>query len=153
MTRRWVVAHDGTPESEGVVAVAARHARLHGVGLLLVHAVSHERLHDDLDWSDGASAPLTFEEYAAGADTEAELSLRASSAAALARANGLSVEVLVVPGEPADAILAVAGRPEIERVVMGTHARRGLRHLVLGSVAERVIAKATVPVLVVPPRV
>jgi nucleotide-binding universal stress UspA family protein len=38
-----------------------------------------------------------------------------------------------------------------ELVVIGTHGRRGLRHLLLGSVAEQVIRTAPVPVLTVPP--
>lgn len=150
MTRRWLVAFAGPVESEPAAAVAAQHAAAHGVGLLLLHAVPHARMHDDLDWSDGLSSPLSFAEYVATADRQAQASLT-QTALALAEASGLDVEALVVAGEPVDVILAVAGRTEIERIVMGTHARRGLRHLVLGSVAERVIAKATVPVLVVPP--
>lgn len=38
----------------------------------------------------------------------------------------------------------------VDMVVMGTHGRRGLRHAMLGSVAERVIRHSPVPVLVVP---
>ncbi len=150
MTRRWLVAFAGPAESESAAAVAVRHAAAHGVGLLLLHAVPHARMHEDLDWSDGPSSPLSFEEYVADADRRAQISLK-STAAALAEESGLDVEAMVVAGEPVDVILAVAGRPDVERIVMGTHARRGLRRLVLGSVAERVIAKATVPVLVVPP--
>lgn len=150
MTRRWLVAYAGPAESESALAVAAQHAPAHGVGLLLVHAVPHERMHEDLDWSDGPSAPLSFEEYVADADHQAQVSLRAV-AAAWAERSGLDVDALVMAGEPVDVILAVAGRAEVERIVMGTHARRGLSHLILGSVAERVIAKSTVPVLVVPP--
>ena len=50
-------------------------------------------------------------------------------------------------GEPAAAILRVAGMGGFDLIVMGTHGRRGLPRLLLGSVAQKVIARAPCPVL------
>ena len=44
-----------------------------------------------------------------------------------------------------------AGRAGAEVLVMGSHGRTGVRRLLLGSVAERVFAKAPVPVMLVRP--
>ncbi|WP_102124720.1 universal stress protein [Deinococcus planocerae] len=55
----------------------------------------------------------------------------------------------VVDGVPAEEILGVAREWGAELIVMGTHGRRGLAHLVLGSVAEAVVRGATVPVMTV----
>lgn len=52
----------------------------------------------------------------------------------------------------AGAILDYAAENEIDLVVMGTHGRRGLRRLLLGSVAEEVVRLAPCPVLTVPER-
>jgi nucleotide-binding universal stress UspA family protein len=52
-------------------------------------------------------------------------------------------------GPAADAILREAKRWRADVIVMGTHGRRGLRHLVLGSEAERVVRLSPVPVLLV----
>jgi nucleotide-binding universal stress UspA family protein len=52
-------------------------------------------------------------------------------------------------GPAADAILREAKRWRADVIVMGTHGRRGLRHLVLGSEAERVVRLSAVPVLLV----
>jgi nucleotide-binding universal stress UspA family protein len=52
----------------------------------------------------------------------------------------------------AGAILDYASENEIDLVVMGTHGRRGLRRLLLGSVAEEVVRLAPCPVLTVPER-
>lgn len=52
-------------------------------------------------------------------------------------------------GKPADAILHVAKQSKCDLIVMGTHGRTGLAHLLTGSVAEQVVRKATCPVLVV----
>ncbi|PTL85667.1 universal stress protein [Vitiosangium sp. GDMCC 1.1324] len=50
-------------------------------------------------------------------------------------------------GEPAGAILRVAELGGFELIVMGTHGRRGLPRLLLGSVAQKVITRAKCPVL------
>ena len=50
-------------------------------------------------------------------------------------------------GEPAEEILRVAALCEADLIVMGTHGRRGLARLLMGSVAERVVRKAPCPVL------
>lgn len=51
-------------------------------------------------------------------------------------------------GEPADAIHQVAVDYDADLIVVGTHGRKGLKKLVLGSVAEKLIATALCPVLV-----
>lgn len=52
---------------------------------------------------------------------------------------------------PADAILAYAAEVEADFIVMGTHGRRGLAHLLLGSVASEVVRRAPCPVMTVRP--
>lgn len=54
--------------------------------------------------------------------------------------------------KPAAAITAYAQRQQIDLVIMGTHARGGVRRAVLGSVAEGVVRELTVPVLLAGPR-
>jgi len=53
-------------------------------------------------------------------------------------------------GDPAEIILLHARSLAPDVIVLGTHQRRGIERLRMGSVAERVMAKATVPVLLVP---
>ena len=62
------------------------------------------------------------------------------------------VRALVVTGAAATETVRFAREGGYDLVVMGTHGRRGLRHLVLGSVAERVVREAPCAVLVVRPR-
>lgn len=54
-------------------------------------------------------------------------------------------------GDAAETIVDVAREQEVDLIVMGTHGRKGLRHLLVGSVAERVVRMATCPVLTVGP--
>ena len=66
-----------------------------------------------------------------------------------ARISGLQVESHVAEGPPALAIAEQARELGADLVVMGTHGRTGLRHLLLGSVAERTMRAAHCPVLTV----
>ncbi len=63
--------------------------------------------------------------------------------------NGIQIECKVTDGPATDDILTFAEQQDVNLIVMGTHGRRGLDHLVLGSVTEKVLRKAKCPVLVV----
>ncbi len=68
----------------------------------------------------------------------------------LAKLPGATVAVRL--GRPADEIVALGGKGRSNLIVVGTHGRSGLSHLLMGSVAERVVRHAECPVLVVPTR-
>lgn len=53
----------------------------------------------------------------------------------------------LVQGNPAGEIVRLAEKEQVEMIVMGTHGRTGLRRLLMGSVAEAVVRRATCPVL------
>jgi universal stress protein A len=59
------------------------------------------------------------------------------------------VDVQLTGGDPVDKILEVAGEGGFDLIVIGTHGRRGLTHLLIGSVAEKIVRRATCPVLTV----
>jgi nucleotide-binding universal stress UspA family protein len=64
----------------------------------------------------------------------------------------LKAQVVVGSGETtAQAIVEYAASENIDLIVLGTHGRHGLSHLLLGSVAERVVREAPCPVLTVRP--
>jgi len=58
-------------------------------------------------------------------------------------------ESAVVFGDPSTEIADYASRANIDLVVMGTHGRSGVAHMVLGSVAERVVRTMSCPVVTV----
>jgi nucleotide-binding universal stress UspA family protein len=63
--------------------------------------------------------------------------------------NEIQPEPVVDQGIAADSILALAEAQEVDLIVMGTHGRRGFDRLMVGSVTERVLRKASCPVLAV----
>jgi nucleotide-binding universal stress UspA family protein len=85
------------------------------------------------------AAPAYYPEIAAAAQRALE--------AACQQAGG--VRGLLREGDPAREILAAVQETGAELVVMGTHGRRGLAHLLLGSVTEKVVRASPVPVVTV----
>lgn len=62
---------------------------------------------------------------------------------------GVEVEAIVVMGKPVTEIVNVAKEQEMDMIVMGTHGRTGIPHIIVGSVAENLVRKAPCPVLTV----
>jgi nucleotide-binding universal stress UspA family protein len=68
-----------------------------------------------------------------------------------ARGGATSVATAKSVGEPAAEIVDFAQQGGFDLIVLGTHGRTGLAHVLLGSVAERVVRRAKVPVLTIRP--
>jgi nucleotide-binding universal stress UspA family protein len=62
---------------------------------------------------------------------------------------GVPVETKVATGIPSEDIARVARELPADLIIMGTHGRAGMSHLLLGSVAEKVVRGAPCPVLTV----
>lgn len=104
-----------------------------GKSLILLHVVE-------------ASVPPCDEEEGV-LDPEA-LKTRIEMVAA-SRDHDVDIESLVVHGNPDRKIVEVADERNIDLIVMGTHGRTGLAHLVVGSTAEAVLRHANCPVLTI----
>lgn len=64
---------------------------------------------------------------------------------------GVPVEHRLLTGDPATEILKLAESEDVWFIVMGTHGRTGLARLLMGSVAEAVVRRATCPTVLVNP--
>jgi len=62
---------------------------------------------------------------------------------------GVTAQTVLLQGRPSYEIVEVARKRRADLIVMGTHGRTGLEHVVLGSVAERVVRLAPCPVLTI----
>lgn len=140
---RIVCPIDFSSTSERAADYAVRLARQLGAAVHFVHA-----------WETPAyalpdGAVLFGPEVVARITTE----LQKQMDACIARHAQIDVAVKghLVQGTPAREIVRMSGELGAELIVMGTHGRTGIAHLVLGSVAERVVRTSVVPVLTIPP--
>jgi nucleotide-binding universal stress UspA family protein len=88
----------------------------------------------------------SLEAYLQTVETEAEQQMHA--ARARVHQVGLRCDTIIVQGVPFQTIVDTAGDRDVDLIVMGTHGRTGLTHVLIGSVAEKVIRLAPCPVLV-----
>ncbi|MEF8802511.1 MAG: universal stress protein [Halolamina sp.] len=61
---------------------------------------------------------------------------------------GIDIDTQLATGAPADRIVDRAEVEDVDLIVIGSHGRKGVSHVLLGSVAEKVIQRASRPVLV-----
>jgi nucleotide-binding universal stress UspA family protein len=140
---RILVPVDFSPYSERAFSYATTLAQRFSATLALVHVV--EDPYTGV-WSSEVYVPNVSELFAGLiANAEQQLARLTASATAL----GLTVEATVITGRPAHAIVERAKDGRFDLIVMGTHGRTGLSHVVMGSVAERVVRMAPCPVLTV----
>jgi universal stress protein A len=89
---------------------------------------------------------VTFDKRDRAMQDEAEKRLRELAGST---ASKTKVNTAMEPGIPWDRIVNRASKYNVDLIVMGTHGRSGLKHLWLGSVAERVVQHAPCSVMVV----
>ena len=143
MYQHLLVPIDGSPLSHATVEQAVALARSTGARLTFLHARA-----DFGASSDGAllhaTAPAAFVEGAAG-----NSSALLAKAGAAARAAGVASSAqAVISDRPHDAILDAALVLGCDLIFMASHGRRGLKGVLLGSVTQKVLQRATLPVLV-----
>ncbi|APX00083.1 universal stress protein UspA [Halobiforma lacisalsi AJ5] len=83
------------------------------------------------------------------ADLEAEAETLLETARERADDHGASIDTDSVVGKPAREITDYVEEADVDEVVIGSHGRRGTSRVLLGSVAETVVRRAPVPVIVV----
>jgi nucleotide-binding universal stress UspA family protein len=140
VSETWIVAHDFSPCSDAAADEAARLLAPVKGTMRLFHVHQPVKVEPHLAWGE--------ETYAL--EKNVRQRLQKTATALKAKHPGVEVECDVgSSGEPAKGILTEADRIGVDHIVVGTHSRQGVARFILGSVAERVVREAKVPVLVV----
>ncbi len=140
--RRVLVATDFSPASGPAVDAAISLARATGAQLLVAHAYQDRAL-PKLGYAPSGS----YDDW--DRDVRAQAAERLEPIVERARAEGVAAEPLLLAGFPDEAIVEAARQRRADVIVVGTHGRRGAALLLMGSVAQRVVATAGCPVLTV----
>ena len=146
--KRILCPTDFSQHSRYVLRRAAAMARTSGAEMILFHVLPqttpgglNENSYILADWR----RFMKVEEERARAALEREARLKLLE--------GVKVKTVLGAGSPYREIVRIASRMHVDLIVISTHGTTGLLHLMLGSVAERVVRLAPCPVLVVrPPR-
>jgi universal stress protein A len=139
--RKILVPTDFSDCSEAALEYGRRMAEAFGASLHLLHVVQ-----------DPYTQPWAAEAFPAPLGdllAEWEVQARNRMVSSLSEAERASVTIATQIGSPFLEIVRYAQEQQIDLIVIGTHGRGPIGHMLLGSVAEKVVRKAPCPVLTV----
>ncbi|SAL01735.1 universal stress protein [Caballeronia ptereochthonis] len=145
MFKRILVAIDGSRTSERAFAAALDLAVTHQAVMQPYYVVESGPMYIDVPGYDPSSLHSSLVEQGAALAREAADAMKA---------RGIAGEVVTVEATASDdvstLIVAAADAFNADLLIMGTHGRKGFQRLILGSVAERCLRHANLPVLLIP---
>ena len=145
MYQNILVPVDGSATANLGLDEAVKLARLTSGRIRLVHVIDELSMMVGLEW--GAAMPLNaLQQLRDGGQAILE------AATSRVRKQGVEVDTVLIDNlssRVADQVLRQAAEWPAELIVLGTHGRRGLPRLLMGSDAEQIIRLATMPVLMV----
>ncbi|WP_034385951.1 universal stress protein [Deinococcus sp. YIM 77859] len=138
---KFVVACDGSEPSLRALRHAVKLARAAGAQLDLITVIEEPPVSPFVQWAglDPGYVRGLLERQAREAR---------EAALAVTEGAGVTAHFRTLRGRPVDVLLAAA--QEADLLVLGTHGYRGMDRVLLGSVAESLLRRAQVPLLVVP---
>ncbi|SAL65269.1 UspA domain-containing protein [Caballeronia peredens] len=145
MFKRILVAIDGSRTSQHAFGAALDLAVTHQALLQPYYVVESGPMYLDVPGYDPSSLHSSLMEQGAALAREAADAMKT---------RGIAGEVVTVEATASDdvatLIIKAAGAFDADLLIMGTHGRKGFQRLILGSVAERCLRQATLPVLLIP---
>jgi len=144
-TTTWIVGYDFSELSFNALQTAARMLSQLGGGRLVVAHVHQLGTGVDGAGIDLATLAPGQLEHAYIADARRQLAEELAPVAV----DKITVEPRVIAGRPAPVLCGLAHDERAELIVVGSHGRRGIDRLFIGSVAESILRQSICPVLVV----
>ncbi len=145
MYSKILVAVDGSESAGQALTEALRLAAALGAELTVVHVIDNSYLRYEVGYVD-----LT--DLRTGLIDAGQMLLdqaKAKAAASQVKCQTLMIDEVLALGDVSTAIEQAAGQVGAELLVAGTHGRRGVRRLLMGSVAEGLVRQCRLPVLLV----
>jgi nucleotide-binding universal stress UspA family protein len=139
--RKFLLATDGSESARKAADAAIELAQLSGAKIYAVGVIDrsiYSSVPEDLEWEEEMYA--RFRELGEEAVSYVEET---------AKNAGLGVETILLEGHPAEEIVEFAEKNGIDLIIVGSLGKSGIERFLLGSVSEKVVRNAKVPVLVV----
>ncbi len=150
--KKVLIALDYDPVAQKIAESGYALAKSMNAKVVLLHVVSDAAYYSSLNYSPmmGFDSFNNFDILQTGAVEE----LRKAAIVYLKKSkehlDDDSIETIIKEGDFGDAILDAAIEINADIIVMGSHGRRGLDKILLGSVAEKVLHKTTIPLYIIP---
>lgn len=139
MADRILVPYDGSPPAREALEFAFEHFPDATVVALYVIEIPDSR------WAQAVGPELQISVSERAQEHASDI---LESASEVAAEYDCELETKIVTGEPDHRIVAQAGEESVDLIIIGSHSQPGISRLLLGSVAEKVVRRSPVPVLV-----
>lgn len=146
LPRRILVPVDFESGAEDLLATATRWAERFGASLVVLHVWEPPRLIA----GDTFYTVPGFDAASLSQVALAEAQRHMDRLVTRWKTEGVELSVRLETGRTSSAILEVAEDVKADLILLGTHGRRGLSRVLLGSVAHQVLSRSTLPVLTLP---
>lgn len=154
MIHKVLIALDYNPSAQKVAEEGYQLAKAMQAKVALLHVVADATYYSSVQYS----PIMGLENFGAAGLLQVETAgeIKQAAEAFLEKTKqyigAADAETVVDEGDFADTILDVAARTGASVIVMGTHSRRGLDKILMGSVAEKVLRQTKVPTYIIPTR-
>ena len=145
-TRRILCPTDFSRHSRYALRRAAAMARVSGAEIILLHVLSQTT---PAGLNENSYILANWRQFIKLEEEKARAALEREARSKLLE--GVKVKTILGAGSPYREIERIASKMHVDLIVISTHGTTGLLHLLIGSVAERVVRHALCPVLVVKP--
>ncbi|MEO8821024.1 MAG: universal stress protein [Ginsengibacter sp.] len=150
--KKILIAIDYNPTAEKIVNAGYSLAESMNAEVVLLHVVADYTYYSSLDYS----PIMGFNSFSNLGMLQTNTVLELQDAAqeflekTKAHLGDPSIKTLVKDGDSGDAIIEAAKNLDADVIVMGSHSRRGLDKILMGSVAEKVLRHSEIPLFIIP---
>jgi nucleotide-binding universal stress UspA family protein len=142
MYKRILIATDGSDRSRKAAMEGVELAKALGASVVALNVVNEVVVASAVRQLGSDRKEVESKLTAAGQKAIDEIKKKGESA-------GVKVEPILKIGVPANTVIDVAGAEKADLIIMGSHGESGVSKLLIGSVVQKVLYWATIPVLVV----
>jgi nucleotide-binding universal stress UspA family protein len=150
--KKILIALDFDPSAQNIAETGYELAKSMNAQTILLHVVSDATYYSSLNYS-----PILGFDSFSNLDivqTDAVEDLKDAAKNYLekmkAHLGGEAIDTVIKDGDFGDSILEAAKEVNAHMIVMGTHGRSGLDKILMGSVAEKVLRKSSIPLFIIP---
>jgi len=150
--KKILIAIDYNPTAQNIAEIGYSLAKSMNAEITLLHVVADYTYYSSLDYS----PIMGFDSFSnlGVLQTNTVVELQNAARDYLEKTKKFlgdeSIKAMIKDGDAGDAILETAKELGTNIIVMGSHSRRGLEKILMGSVAEKVLRRSTVPLFIIP---
>ena len=150
--KKVLIALDYNPSAQKVAEAGYALAKAMNAQTILLHVTSDATYYSSLNYSPIMGFGGFSNSYAVETDTLKEIEKAAQIFLDKSKEHlgDDKIEIVVKDGDFAETILSTAKELNADIIVMGTHSRRGLDKILMGSVAEKVLHHSLIPLFIIP---